>query len=105
MPTRVNPVVVDCDYILPQFAACFILEEQGELAVIETNTNQAVPRILSQIEKMGFTSADVRWIIVTHIHLDHAAGTSELLKACPRAKVLVHPRGEKHLVDPTKLIA
>ena len=47
----------------------------------------------------------MKYIIVTHIHLDHAGGAGLLLEECPNAKVVVHPRGARHLADPARLVA
>jgi glyoxylase-like metal-dependent hydrolase (beta-lactamase superfamily II) len=63
-----------------------------------------VPRLLEALSATGRSPADVRHIIVTHVHLDHAGGTSALSRLCPGATVLCHPRAERHLVDPGKLI-
>jgi glyoxylase-like metal-dependent hydrolase (beta-lactamase superfamily II) len=68
-------------------------------------TSHALPRLLAALEKAGLGPEDVRWIIVTHAHLDHAAGAGALLAACPRATLVAHPRAAKHLVSPEKLIA
>jgi glyoxylase-like metal-dependent hydrolase (beta-lactamase superfamily II) len=77
----------------------------GECAFIETETSHARPKLLAALEQSGHRVEDVRWIVVTHAHLDHAAGAGGLLAACPNAKLLAHPRAAKHLVDPAKLVA
>ena len=60
------------------FAACYILEKDGEIAIIETNTNYAVPLILEAIKSLGYREEQVKYIIITHVHLDHAGGAGEL---------------------------
>ena len=85
-------------------ASCYLIEDKGELAFVETNTNYAVPYLLGAVEKLGFTLEQVKYVIVTHIHLDHAGGAGLLVSKLPRAKLLVHPRGRKHMIDPGKLI-
>jgi glyoxylase-like metal-dependent hydrolase (beta-lactamase superfamily II) len=72
--------------------------------VIETNTNYAVPKILGALEKLGFEKKQVRYVIVTHIHLDHAGGAGELMQQLPDAQLLLHPRARKHMINPEKLI-
>lgn len=57
------------------------------------------------MEQLGFSLAQVKYIIVTHIHLDHAGGAGLLVKECPHAKVVVHPKGKRHLINPKKLAA
>lgn len=87
-----------------KFACCYLLEDEGEAAVIETNTNNAVPYILGAIDKVGLDKKQVKYVIVTHIHLDHAGGTGELMKHLPGAKLVLHPRGKRHMINPEKLI-
>lgn len=75
-----------------------------ELTLIETSASPSIPYVLKGLKGLGIKPEDIKNIIVTHIHLDHAGGVGLLLKSCPNAKVIVHPRGERHLADPTKLI-
>ncbi len=96
---------IDCDYMGPGFAAAYLRIERGEAAFIECNTAHAVPRLLAALERQGLSTEAVRYVIVTHVHLDHAGGASALMKACPRATLLAHPRAARHLIDPSKLVA
>lgn len=96
---------LDCDYLGPNFAAAFLRISGDEAAFIETNTAFAVPTLLSALAAEGKSPRDVRWIIVTHVHLDHAGGAGVLAAACPNAVVLAHPAAARHLRDPSKLIA
>jgi len=86
------------------FTACYLVENNGEIAIIETNTNHAVPLIMESIKTLGFSPEQVNYIVLTHIHLDHAGGAGKLMLECPRAKMVVHERGVRHLVNPEKLI-
>jgi glyoxylase-like metal-dependent hydrolase (beta-lactamase superfamily II) len=76
-----------------KFAGCYLLESNGEAAVIETNTNYAVPMILGGLEQTGIKKEQVKYVILTHIHLDHAGGAGELMERLPNATLAVHPRG------------
>lgn len=97
---------VDTHYLgYPRFAACFLLLEGERAAFVETNTNFAVPRLLEALRASGRAPEDVDYVIVTHVHLDHAGGASKLMAACPNATLLAHPRAAKHLIDPAKLVA
>jgi glyoxylase-like metal-dependent hydrolase (beta-lactamase superfamily II) len=98
-------LAVDSGYVRERMAACYILEAEGEAAVIETGTNASTPRLLQTLELRGWSANDVRYVIVTHVHLDHAGGAGSLVQACPNATLLVHPRGLRHMVDPGKLEA
>ena len=98
-------VTIDTHYVMPQLAAAYLRVEGKEAAFIEVNTTYAVPYLLTALREAGRTPDDVKFIIVTHVHLDHAGGTSALLKACPNATVLAHPRAARHLIDPSRLVA
>jgi len=88
-----------------EFAACYLVASKNEIAVVETNTNYAVPLLLQALEEKGWHKDQVKYIIVTHIHLDHAGGAGKLMEELPRATLVVHPSGKKHLVNPQKLVA
>lgn len=96
---------IDCEYLRPKLAAAYLRVEGTEAAFIETNTVHALPRLLGALEALGRAPADVRWVVVTHAHLDHAAGASALMARCPNATLLCHPRAARNLIDPAKLVA
>ncbi len=98
-------VAVDSGYHRRNMAACYLLEAGDAVAVVETGTNDSVPRLLRVLEQRGRSPEDVRYVIVTHVHLDHAGGAGSLMQACPNATFLVHPRGARHMIDPSKLEA
>jgi glyoxylase-like metal-dependent hydrolase (beta-lactamase superfamily II) len=98
-------VTIDAEYVLPQAAAVYLRVEDGEAAFIEANTTHAVPKLLRALSEQGLTPAAVKYIIVTHAHLDHAGGASALLSQCPQATLLCHPRAARNLIDPAKLVA
>ena len=82
----------------------YVIDEQ-ELTIVETGPSPSVKHVKSGLELLGFSLDQVKYIIVTHIHLDHAGGAGLLLKECPNAKVVVHPKGVRHLAEPERLIA
>lgn len=82
---------------------CFVFRE--ERALIETGPSPSVAHLLRGLETLRIPPEDIRYIIVTHIHLDHSGGAGLLLTHCPNAQVVVHPRGARHLIDPSRLIA
>ncbi|MCS6899164.1 MAG: MBL fold metallo-hydrolase [Myxococcales bacterium] len=96
---------IDCDYMLPGLAAAFLRVEGDEAAFVETNTSHAVPKLLAALAAAQLRPEQVRWVIVTHVHLDHAGGASALMKALPNATLLAHPRAARHLIDPSRLVA
>ncbi|HLL18567.1 MAG TPA: MBL fold metallo-hydrolase [Rubrivivax sp.] len=96
---------VDTGFHRDQFDAAYLLVDGGRAAFIDTGTNFAVPRLLGVLQAVGLEPEAVDWVIPTHVHLDHAGGVGLLLQHLPNAQVLVHPRGARHLVDPTRLWA
>jgi len=98
-------VTIDSEYTAPGVAACYLRVQNGEAAFVETNTAHAVPRLLAALEAEALRPEDVRWVVVTHVHLDHAGGASALMRACPNATLVAHPRAARHLVDPSRLVA
>lgn len=96
---------IDCQYVRPEFAAAYLVVEDKQALLVENNTSHSVPLILDQLKKAGLTPEQVQYLIVTHVHLDHAGGSSALMKLCPNATLLAHPRAARHLIDPSKLIA
>ncbi len=76
-----------------------------KLTIVETSASPSIPYLLEGLKKLEIDPSEIHYIIVTHIHLDHAGGAGLLLKECPNAKVIVHPRGFRHLIDPSRLIA
>jgi glyoxylase-like metal-dependent hydrolase (beta-lactamase superfamily II) len=100
-----NPVVIDCNYLFPEGAASYLLVEDAEAAFIETNTTRAAPLLLAALQQQGLRPEAVRYVIITHVHLDHAGGAGTLMQMCPRAMLLCHPRAVRHVTEPGKLIA
>jgi glyoxylase-like metal-dependent hydrolase (beta-lactamase superfamily II) len=96
---------VDSVYDRREQTAIHLLIESGRAAVIDTGTSHAVPRVLAALEARGVAPAQVDYIILTHVHLDHAGGAGQLLARFPNARVTVHPRGARHVIDPGRLIA
>jgi hydroxyacylglutathione hydrolase len=96
-------LAVDSGYTRSGLAAIHLIIHQGQAAVVDTGTNASVPRVLAALAAAGIAPEKVAWVMLTHIHLDHAGGAGSLICAFPNAKLLVHPRGVRHMVDPTRL--
>ena len=97
--------VIDSGYFSNDFAAIYLIKENNKVAIIETGTSFSVSNVQKALEKIHLSFVDVAYIIPTHVHLDHAGGAGELMKQCQNASLIVHPRGARHMIDPTKLIA
>ena len=84
--------------------AGFLIEGE-QPALVETGARSSVSSVRAALSAAGLGPEDLRWIVLTHIHLDHAGGVGDLALAFPGATVVVHERGARHLVDPSRLIA
>lgn len=97
-------VTLDAEYVRPGLAAIHLIVERGRAAIVDTGTNVAVPHTLAALADLGVAPDAVDYVIVTHVHLDHAGAAGAFLAACSNAKLVVHPRGARHLIDPAKLV-
>jgi glyoxylase-like metal-dependent hydrolase (beta-lactamase superfamily II) len=91
-------------YSIAKWGSVYLINEE-EKALIDTGAGTSASTVLDGIKKIGINPEDINYLIATHIHLDHAGGAGVLLKSMPRAKVVVHYKGAKHLVNPAKLVA
>ncbi|MGI9537661.1 MAG: MBL fold metallo-hydrolase [Desulfocapsaceae bacterium] len=84
--------------------ACHLMIEEEEALFIDVGTAPAAGSLLEEAARRGLQPEKVRYIILTHIHLDHAGGASQLMQLCPEATLLVHPKGAAHMIDPDRLV-
>ena len=96
---------VDCGkdpvFVLSQVA--YVLS--GDMAVvIDPGSTSAASEIIANSAGLGLDLDKVAYIIPTHIHLDHGGGAGYLVQHLPNAKVVLHPRGAGHMIDPSRLI-
>ena len=96
---------IDTGFVRPGLAASFLLVRDGRAAFVDTGTGHSVPGLLAALAALGVAREGVDYVILTHVHLDHAGGAGALMQALPSAIAVVHPRGAPHLVDPVKLEA
>ena len=94
----------DSGYVRPLLAAIHLIVENGRAAFVDTGTNDSLPAALAALDGLGLSADRVDYVILTHIHLDHAGGAGAMMRAFPRARLVVHPRGARHMADPSKLI-
>jgi len=94
---------IDTGYHRPQYDAAYLLVDNGRAAFWDTGTNFAVPRLLATLQAVGLGRDAVDWVIPSHVHLDHAGGAGLLMQELPAARMLLHPRGLRHMVDPSAL--
>lgn len=98
-------VTIDTGFHRPRFDAAYLLVNEGRAAFVDCGVNASVPRLLDALANQGLGPEAVDWLVLTHVHLDHAGGAGLLMQQLPRARLLVHPRGARHMADPTALRA
>jgi len=108
LPTFVEPLddglwAIDTGFHRDRFDAAYLVADGGRAAFIDTGTAFALPRLLGALAALGLPQSSVDFVIATHVHLDHAGGVGQLMQALPGAQLIVHPRGARHLIDPTAL--
>src|SRR6202142_2549088 len=104
--TRIVEGVIELDTRLggwERVTAGYLIEGAAPV-LVETGSQSSVPVLLAQLERLGVGPSDLAGVVVTHIHLDHAGGVGDVARAFPEATVYVHPKGARHLADPTRLV-
>jgi glyoxylase-like metal-dependent hydrolase (beta-lactamase superfamily II) len=96
---------LDAGYLRPGLAAVHLIVQTGRVALVDSGTQHSVPAILSGLQALGLDAEAVDYVLLTHVHLDHAGAAGALMARCPNARLVVHPRGAPHMVDPTRLVA
>lgn len=105
--TKLNDgvIAIDTEYARPLQDASHLIVADGKAAFVDTGINNSVPLLLDALEQQELKADDVDYVFLTHIHLDHAGGAGVLMRELPSARCVIHPRGARHMIDPTKLIA
>lgn len=96
---------IDSAYHRPGLAAFYLLVEGDQAAFIDSGTNHSVRHALDALRARQLGPEHVAYVIPTHVHLDHAGGVGEMMRRFPNAQLVVHPRGARHMIDPSKLMA
>lgn len=98
-------IAFDAGYVRPILAAIHMIVEDERVAFVDTGSNDALPNALAALERLNLDVSAVDYVLLTHIHLDHAGGAGSLMQAFPKAKLVVHSRGARHMAEPSKLVA
>ena len=89
----------------PRVIATAIIQSTGGVALVDPGPTSCLKTLRTALTRAGITIADVRTLLLTHIHLDHAGAAGSLVAENPGITVYVHERGAPHMVDPSKLLA
>ncbi|MHB1501021.1 MAG: MBL fold metallo-hydrolase [Candidatus Dormibacteria bacterium] len=84
--------------------AVFLVEGRRP-CLVETGPQRDSTRVLDALARRGVGPSDLAYIVLTHIHLDHGGAVGEVSRQFPNASVVCHPKGLRHLADPTRLVA
>ncbi len=95
----------DTHYLRAGHTACYIVVDDGQAAIIDTGVSANVPDLIDALKPLSIRPEQIRWVIPTHVHLDHAGGAGQLMQALPDARLGIHPSGAQHMIDPSKLEA
>ena len=95
----------DAGYVRPLLASIHLVVENGRAAFVDTGNNESLPAAIAALSELGLSTDSVDYVILTHVHLDHAGGAGAMMQAFPNARLVVHPRGARHMADPSKLVA
>jgi glyoxylase-like metal-dependent hydrolase (beta-lactamase superfamily II) len=96
---------IDTGFFRPRFDASHLIVENGRAAFVDVGTNYSVPLLLAALREKNVGVDAVDFVILTHVHLDHAGGAGLLMSKLPNARAILHPRGARHMIDPSQLIA
>ncbi|WP_187148445.1 MBL fold metallo-hydrolase [Geobacter metallireducens] len=87
------------------YAGGWLVRGKRYNCIVETGAGAAVPLWLAGLKQAGIPLESIRWILLTHVHLDHAGGAGELLRHLPNARIGIHPLGVRHILDPQRLLS
>ena len=107
LPERLGDGVfaIDTEHVRSQADASYLIVDDGRAAFVDTGTHRSVPNLLAALGALDIDVGRVDYVLLTHVHLDHAGGAGALMASLPHARAIVHPRGAPHLADPAKLLA
>lgn len=96
---------IDAQFHRPKRAAIHLIVENDTVALVDTGTAFSIPGVVQTLQQRNLAPESVAYVFLTHIHLDHAGGAGECMRYFPKAKLVVHPRGARHIAEPSRLVA
>jgi glyoxylase-like metal-dependent hydrolase (beta-lactamase superfamily II) len=88
----------------PHAIATAVVHSPGGAALVDPGPTTCLETLEAGLEQQGLSFADVRYLLLTHIHLDHAGAAGTIVRRHPHITVYVHERGATHMAEPQKLI-
>jgi glyoxylase-like metal-dependent hydrolase (beta-lactamase superfamily II) len=96
---------IDANYGRHGLACFYLLEHGGECAIIETGTANSIANLQQCMADKNLSPEQIKYIIPTHVHLDHAGGAGAMMALFENATLIIHPRGARHMIEPQRLVA
>ena len=87
-----------------EFIAPYLIKANEDYIVVDVGPTCGIPELIRQLKVLGVNSSNLKYVFLTHIHLDHSGGLGTFLEFFPDTQVLVHRRGTPHLIDPDKVL-
>ena len=98
-------IPIDTNFIRSKYNASHLICHDGKAAFVDVGTSNNIELLEDALTDNNLDKGDVEFVFLTHVHLDHAGGAGKLMQKLPNAKLVVHPYGAEHMIDPSKLIA
>ena len=95
---------VDCRFVRAGLACAHVIIEAGRASVVDVGTAYSATEVAQALAKVQIPLEKVDYLFLTHVHLDHASGVGKFLELASQAKLVVHPLGARHMVNPSRLI-
>ncbi len=95
---------VDAAFMRDELASLYLLQQGDEVAFIDTGTRHSLDNVLTTLKQLDIHHTQIKYVIPTHVHLDHAGGAGAMMELFDQARLIIHPRGAPHMIDPGKLI-
>lgn len=84
-----------------KFISCWLYRDEAISFIVDPGPLSTIPHLVDALQKHGVKHLD--YILLTHIHIDHAGGAGALFEHFPEARVICHPDGIRHMIEPEKL--
>ncbi len=89
---------------IPYRTGAYLIQDE-KMVLIDTGSGKSHETLVHGLQELGVTPDMLDYVIVTHVHLDHAGGAGHIMELAKHATLVVHPRGARHVADPSRLWA